>query len=137
MAEIETISVEVTKPKRGRPKKQPQPEATPEPEAPMETEAPMEIEQVPEQVPDEAPEPEVILEPKTPRGRAVTRDRSTKRTRAPRRKVDVVSNEVAPEAEPNSNQPQEVVLGQYLHELAKHSRALKSQKYKNLLQGHL
>lgn len=141
MSEIETVAVEVTKPKRGRPKKQPKPEVTPEPEvaipeAPMEVEAEQEPEPMPEVEPEHISDTEVALEPKTPRARTVTRDKSVVRTRAPRRrKIEVAMEKIQDELKETQQYHHQVA--QQLHELTKHARQLKSEKYRNLLQGHL
>jgi len=143
MSEIETVAVEITKPKRGRPKKQPKPEVVPQPEVPL-PEAPMEVEQEvvveqqppPESVEEHTSDTEVAPEPKTPRARTVTRDKSVVRTRAPRRRKIEVAMEKIQDGVKETQQYHHQVA-QHLHELTKHARQLKSEKSRNLLQGHL
>jgi hypothetical protein len=120
---METVVVEVTKAKRGRPKKQVQvaePEATPEPEP------------TPEPTPEPEPEPEEeteIIATKTPRGRGKTRETSV--TREPRRKRITVSKEEIKEA---VAEVQEAVTLESMHQ---EIRGAKAEKYKRLLSGNL
>ena len=90
---IQTVTVDVSKPKRGRPKKQvvasaaepvveEQPELTPEPEVAVE-EQPEPV--ITPQVTDQGEEETEVIATKTPRGRSKPREKTV--SKEPRRKM--------------------------------------------------
>ena len=135
---IQTVTVEIAKPKRGRPKKQAvataaeepsveeaQPEVAPEPE-------PITTPQATDQGDEAEPQVEEVVEvvpSKTSRGRSITKTKAVSRT--PRqRKVTVSAEEIK---ESHTEQVAPLTLDM-LHQQIRQSKA---EKYKRLLAGNL
>ena len=138
---IQTVTVEVSKPKRGRPKKQvvasaaepaveEQPELTPEPDVAIEGESePVITPQTTDEVELQEEEIVEVLPSKTPRGRTTTRQKAVSRT--PRQRKATVSAEEIKESHTEQVAPLTLDM---LHQQIRQS---KTEKYKRLLAGNL